>query len=64
MGQHADAVKNATRALGEATSCGDVATMGRAHFLLALASFWARPAEGVQHGQQAVALLESIHERW
>ena len=64
LGQHAQAVGDANRALQEATACGDRATMGKAHFLLALESFWARPERGVQHGQQAVALLEATPERW
>jgi len=64
LGEHAQAVNDANRALHEATACGDHATMGKAHFLLALESFWARPEQGVQHGQQAVALLEGTPERW
>ncbi len=64
LGDHAGAAQNARRALDEAASCGDVATMGKAHFLLALESFWAHPAEGVRHGQEAVALLEGTNERW
>lgn len=64
LGQHAQAVNDANRALHEATACADRASMGKAHFLLALESFWARPEQGVQHGQQAVALLEGTPERW
>jgi len=64
LGDHAGAAQNARRALDEAASCGDVATMGKAHFLIALESFWALPAEGVRHGQEAVALLEGTNERW
>jgi DNA-binding SARP family transcriptional activator len=64
LGDHEGAARNARRALDEAAACGDVATMGKAHFLLALESFWAHPAEGVRHGQKAVALLEGSNERW
>lgn len=64
LGGHAGAVDNANRALQEASACQDHATMGKAHFLLALESFWARPTEGVQHGEQAVALLQATPERW
>jgi DNA-binding SARP family transcriptional activator len=64
MGDRARATESAERALSEASRCGDVATMGKAHFLLALESFWARPVAGVEHGREAVALLERTDERW
>jgi DNA-binding SARP family transcriptional activator len=64
LGDHARAVENAKRALAEATSCADGAMMGKAHFLLALASFWTNPAAGVRHGREAVKLLENTDERW
>jgi tetratricopeptide (TPR) repeat protein len=38
--------------------------MGKAHFLLSLEHFWAQPVLGVEHGRQAVALLEGSGERW
>jgi tetratricopeptide (TPR) repeat protein len=64
LGGHRDAVDNANRALQAATACNDRATMGKAHFLLALESFWAQPIQGVQHGEQAVALLQDTPDRW
>jgi DNA-binding SARP family transcriptional activator/tetratricopeptide (TPR) repeat protein len=64
LGEHAQAVDDANRALLEAERCGDSATMGKAHFLLALESFWARPSEGVAHGEKAVALLQPTPEQW
>lgn len=64
LGGHRDAVDNANRALQAATACHDRATMGKAHFLLALESFWAHPVQGVQHGEQAVALLQDTTDRW
>lgn len=64
LGEHVQAMDDAHRALHESTACGDRATMGKAHFLLALEHFWARPMQGVQHGQQAVALLEDTTEHW
>jgi len=64
LGGHRDAVDNANRALQAATACNDRATMGKARFLLALESFWAQPTQGVQHGEQAVALLQDTPDRW
>jgi tetratricopeptide (TPR) repeat protein len=64
LGEHARAAENAKRALAEASACADGAMAGKAHFLLALASFWADPAAGVRHGREAVKLLEATAERW
>jgi DNA-binding SARP family transcriptional activator len=64
LGDHAGTERHALRALSEATSCADFATMGKAHVTLANYQFWKRPEEGVRHGQQAVALLEKGDERW
>ncbi|MCC6212510.1 MAG: AAA family ATPase [Burkholderiales bacterium] len=64
MGDRRRSSQHATRALEEATSCGDSATMGKAHAVLANDRFWAQPALGVQHGEQAVALLGALSETW
>ena len=53
LGEHAQAVDDANRALLEAERCSDSATMGKSHYLLALESFWARPAEGAATGGEA-----------
>lgn len=64
LGDYANAEKHAARALDEASACADVATMGKAHFLLAFRNFWGHPEKGVRHGEQAVALLEGTREEW
>ena len=63
-GDHKMAAQNVERALAEAKQCGDTATMGRAHCELARESFWSgRPLQGLDHGRNAVALLEPTEER-
>lgn len=64
LGDYPAAERHATRALREATSCDDLTTMGKAHFLLAFSNFWGCPEKGVRHGEQAVALLEGTPEQW
>src|SRR5262249_17843756 len=59
LGSQALATHNAEQAIEEARRCGDDATLGKAHGLLALEGHWSgRSAEGIEHGRQAVALLE------
>jgi class 3 adenylate cyclase/tetratricopeptide (TPR) repeat protein len=59
LGNQALATRSARRAIEEANRCGDEATLGKAHGLLALEGYWSgQPAEGIEHGRQAVALLE------
>ena len=65
LGDHAEADRNARRAIQEASRTGDQATVGRAYYLLARGGFWSgRFYEGVQHGRQAVHLLEPTEARW
>lgn len=64
LGDHAGAVRDAERALAEATSCDDRPTMGKAHFLLSLERFWDQPERGVWHGEQALQQLEGSGETW
>lgn len=64
LGDHAGAVRDAERALAEASSCGDRATMGKAHFLLSLERFWDQPERGVWHGEQALQQLAGSGETW
>jgi tetratricopeptide (TPR) repeat protein len=64
LGDHAGSSADAERALREARSCRDRATMGKAHFLLSLERFWDQPELGVRHGEQAVALLQREGETW
>jgi DNA-binding SARP family transcriptional activator len=64
LGDHAGSSADAERALREARSCRDRATMGKAHFLLSLERFWDQPELGVRHGEQAVELLQREGETW
>lgn len=65
LGDHEQAAGAARRAIEEASGRGDPATMGKAHYVLARAGFWSGDfGRGVEHGQQAVALLEGTPERW
>jgi tetratricopeptide (TPR) repeat protein len=44
--------------------CGDDATLGRIHYILAQhGAMSGRPREGLEHGRQAIALLERARER-
>ena len=45
--------------------CADDATRGRIHYVLALhGAMSGRPRDGLEHGRQAIALLERAGERW
>jgi len=59
------AAQSAQRAIAEAERCGDEATMGKAHGVLALEGYWSgQSLEGIEHGRQSVSLLERTGERW
>ena len=63
LGEQEQAGDSEQRALDEATRCGDESTVGKAHFGLARECFWSgRFREGIEHGRQAVALLERTAE--
>ena len=66
LGNQAQAARSAQRAIEEATRCGDQATLGKAHGLLALEGHWSgQAAEGIEHGRRAVALLEhTAGQQW
>jgi transcriptional regulator with AAA-type ATPase domain/tetratricopeptide (TPR) repeat protein len=58
-------VETAHRAIEEARRCGDVATVGKALYVLAFSRFWSGHFhEGVAHGLEALSLLEQTQERW
>ncbi len=61
-----DGVSSAvTRAISESSRSGDIATFGKAHYILARHSFWrSRFAEGAEHGRTAAASLERTDEWW
>lgn len=56
---------HARQAILEGERCGDRGTSGRAHMVLSRECMWTgRFPEGIQHGEQAVALLEVAEEHW
>ena len=56
---------HARKALQASEQAGDRATMGKAHYVLALAGVWlGRPQEVITHGTAAVGLLEGTGERY
>jgi tetratricopeptide (TPR) repeat protein len=65
LGDNALAIEHADRALAEADRVDDVGTAGRARYILSRESFWSGdPRRGVEHGRQAVVLLERAGDRW
>ncbi len=65
LGQSEVAVESAMRAIEEGSRCGDDATLGKAHGLLALEGHWSGDAlGGIEHGRQAVARLEGTTQPW
>jgi tetratricopeptide (TPR) repeat protein len=65
MGDQERAAQSAQRALEEGRRCGDDATMGKTHYVLARQGYWSgQYLDGIEHGQQAVVFLERTPERW
>jgi DNA-binding winged helix-turn-helix (wHTH) protein/tetratricopeptide (TPR) repeat protein/predicted Ser/Thr protein kinase len=66
LGDQRRATANAERAIQAATEAGDLATLGKAHGLLALEGHWSgQTAHGVSHGATAVTLLQTQStQRW
>ncbi len=63
LGEQEQAADAADRAVWHAQQCGDTTTMGQAHYVLALRSYWmGEPAAGAVHGRQAVHLLSGTAE--
>jgi len=64
-GDQERAAQSAQRAIAEAARCGDDATMGKAHYVLAREGYWSgQYLHGLEHGQQAVSLLRGAQEEW
>jgi transcriptional regulator with AAA-type ATPase domain/tetratricopeptide (TPR) repeat protein len=62
LGQH-EAIESATLAMRTAESAGDVVTLGKAHYLLALEHCWLGEYErGLYHGAEAMRVLETNKE--
>ena len=66
LGDQRRAAANAERAIEAATAAGDLATLGKAHGLLALEGHWSgQTADGIAHGTKAVTLLKPRRDqRW
>jgi tetratricopeptide (TPR) repeat protein len=66
LGDQRRATENAWDAIAMSTAIGDGATLGKAHGLLALESYWSgQPAAGVVQGRKAVQQLEDRpDQRW
>jgi predicted ATPase/class 3 adenylate cyclase len=65
LGYRERATQYAQQALEEGERCGDVITIGMAHYLLAVEGFWSGNfVQGVKHGEQAVSLLEQTQEQY
>ena len=65
LGRPETAVECARRAIDEGGRCGDDATVGKAHGLLALEGHWSGAArDGIEHGRTAVARLEGTTQQW
>lgn len=65
LGDQEAATRHAELAIAAARRSGDVASEGRARYVLSRDAFWAgRFGDGIEHGLQAVALLERTAEHW
>ena len=66
LGDQGRAAAKALRAIDTGTRAGDMATVGKAHGLLALEGHWAgNPADGITHGEEAVRILRMHRDqRW
>jgi tetratricopeptide (TPR) repeat protein len=65
LGDHAEAIDSAQRAVREAECAGDVTTRGQAHYVLTRQGFWAGDLDKAnEHGREAIACLQTTPERW
>ncbi len=65
LGDQEAAAANAQFSVKEARRSGDLATEGRAWYVLCRDAFWSgRFSEGIEHGRLAVDLLERSADRW
>jgi tetratricopeptide (TPR) repeat protein len=65
LGAGAEAAESASRAIAEATRCGDHGTLGKVYYVLAQQGALAgRMPEGIEYGRRAVELLERTGEQW
>ncbi|HET9211400.1 MAG TPA: tetratricopeptide repeat protein, partial [Thermoanaerobaculia bacterium] len=65
LGDQEQAASNARLAIAAARRQGDAATEGKAWYVLCRDAFWSgRFSEGIEHGREALALLERSDEPW
>ena len=65
LGDSPGAMEHAERALVHAQTAADLASAGRAHYIIGRESFWAGDfRRGVDHGRQAIVLLDRAGDRW
>ena len=65
LGDQVAAENNARHAVEAARQAGDTLTEGQAWYVLCRDAFWSgRFSEGIEHGRQAVRLLERSADRW
>jgi tetratricopeptide (TPR) repeat protein len=65
LGDQEKAASNALSAIEAARRCGDAATEGKAWYVLCRDAFWSgRFSEGIEHGRQALALMEKSDDPW
>ena len=65
LGDPNAAAQSAERAIAQARRAGDDVALGRAHGVLALEGFWSGcPAKGIEHGREAITVLECAHDYW
>jgi class 3 adenylate cyclase/tetratricopeptide (TPR) repeat protein len=65
LGDQEAAASDARRSIDAARRCGDTATEGKAWYVLCRDAFWSgRFSEGIEHGREALALLEQSNDPW
>jgi tetratricopeptide (TPR) repeat protein len=65
LGDQEAAAASAHLSIAAARRCGDSATEGKSWYVLCRDAFWSgRFSEGIEHGRQALALLERSDEPW
>jgi tetratricopeptide (TPR) repeat protein len=65
VGDHAQSVPHAERSLETARATHDLVGIGRGHYLLAVAAYWAsRYRDGISHGRAGEEVLERVANRF
>ena len=65
LGESRGAMEHAERALVHAQAGADLASEGKAHYIIGRESFWSGDfRRGVDHGRRAIVLLDRAGDRW